>query len=52
MIVVRDREAGNIIQKVGTFYEGRSLVKKFEQHDKEEGIFQEDFYEVAEIEEE
>ena len=46
MIVIRDREAGNIIGKVSSFEEGNALVKKY---NKEDG---ENFYEVVELEEE
>jgi hypothetical protein len=49
MIVVRDREAGNIIEQVGSWEEGLNTIKKFEQQDIQDGCYSQDFYEVAEI---
>ena len=46
MIVIRDREAGNIIGEVSSFEEGNALIIKY---NKEDG---ENFYEVVELEEE
>lgn len=47
MIVVRDREAGNIIEQVNSYDEGEEVLARFEAEDKAEGIYEEDFYEVA-----
>lgn len=44
MIVVRDREAGNVIEEVATVQEGLELIAEFEADDKANEI-----YEVAEI---
>lgn len=49
MIVVRDREAGNIIDVVLSIQEGEKLIAMYEEIDKREGLYSEDFYEVAEI---
>lgn len=49
-LVVRDSLAGNIIEEVATLEEGKNLIKKFEEEDKEEDNYTPDFYEVAEVE--
>lgn len=49
MIVIRDREAGNIITEVDSWEEGIQLIAEYEAEDKEEGTYTPDFYEVAEI---
>jgi hypothetical protein len=49
MIVVRDREAGNIIEQVGSWEEGLNTIKEFEQQDIQDGCYSEDFYEVVEL---
>lgn len=49
MLVVRDREAGNIICEVETEAEGLHLIAEYEAEDKKEGTYTPDFYEVAEI---
>ena len=51
MIVVRNRETGTIIEQVDSFEEGEELVEKFESEDRADNIYEENFYEVAEIEE-
>lgn len=45
--VVRDREAGNIIEECPDLQYAESLVKWYEYLDHERGIYEEDFYEVA-----
>lgn len=50
MLVVRDREAGNIIERVSSVEEGLEVIRKFENQDIAEGIYEPDFYEVAEVE--
>lgn len=52
MIVVRDREAGNVIEIVESIEAGKKLIEKYEKDDQKEGIFERNFYEVAEIENE
>ena len=47
--VVRDRLAGNIIEQVNSIEEGEALICQYEESDKDEGIYEENFYEVAEI---
>lgn len=50
MIVIRDREAGNIIEKVQSFEEGLETIRQYEDEDKSDGTYEENFYEVVEIE--
>lgn len=49
MLVIRDREAGNIIEQVNSYDEGIEVLARFEAEDKAEGIYKKDFYEVANI---
>lgn len=48
IFVVRDREAGNIIDYVASEEEGLKLIQEYEQTDREDGIYQPGFYELAE----
>ena len=48
--ITRDREAGNVIDEFATLAEAEAAIEKYEADDKEEGIYEPDFYEVAEIE--
>lgn len=50
MIVVRDREAGNIIEIVESVKAGQKLIEKYEEMDKRAGLYTSNFYEVAEVE--
>ena len=45
--VVRDREAGNVIETFETEAEALYAVEKFEEEDKKDGTYTEDFYEVV-----
>ena len=47
--VIRDREAGNVIEGYKTFEKAKKALEKFEKLDKKEGAFEENFYEIAEI---
>jgi len=51
VLVIRDREAGNIIEQVSSMEEGMELIQEFEEKDKAEGTFEEGFYEIAEVDE-
>lgn len=42
-----DREAGNLIEKVVSVEAGLALIAEYEAHDKEEGIYQPNFYAVV-----
>jgi len=49
--VIRDREAGNIIEtNIPTEAMANRILKGYEESDKKEGIYVPDFYEVAEAE--
>lgn len=50
MIVVRDREAGNVIEIVESIKKGQELIEKYEEMDKRAGLYTPNFYEVAEAE--
>lgn len=49
---VRDREAGNEIDYYDSYEAAKEGLEMFEDSDREEGIYEKDFYEVAEIEKE
>ena len=49
MYVVRDREAGNVITQFETMEEAQKEIEKYEEHDKKDGVYVEDFYEIAVI---
>ena len=49
MIVVRDREAGNIIEEVKSFEEGNEKINEYEEDDILNGVYESNFYEVVEI---
>lgn len=50
IFVVRDREAGNIIDYVASKEEGVKLIEEYERADRAEGIYEPNFYELAEVE--
>lgn len=50
IFVVRDREAGNIIDYVASKEEGLKLIQEYEQADRAEDIYEPNFYELAEVE--
>lgn len=50
--VIRDREAGNVIEQYNTLEEARLALTKFKEHDKKEGIFIPNFYEIYDSEKE
>jgi hypothetical protein len=47
--VTRDKEAGNIIEYFNTKEEAQQAIEDYERSDKIEGIYEADFYEVAEL---
>ena len=49
MYVVRDREAGNVITQFETMEEAQKELGRYEEQDKKEGEYVEDFYEIAVI---
>lgn len=48
--VVRDREAGNVIEYCKTLEEAESTVMVYEDADKDDGIYTPNFYEIVEEE--
>lgn len=46
--VIRDREAGNVIDKFDTFEEAKRTLEEYENSDRLEGIYEENFYEIVE----
>lgn len=48
--IIRDREAGNEISEHDTLLEAVEMLKLFEEIDKNEGTFTENFYEIVEVE--
>lgn len=47
--VVRDTEAGNVIEYVDSLEEGLMLIQDYEQEDIKDGIYKPNFYECSEI---
>jgi hypothetical protein len=45
---IRDREAGNVIDTFTSLEEAKKELKKFEEQDKTDGSYTEDFYEIIE----
>lgn len=45
--IVRDEEAGNIIEEFDSFEEAEKRIEEFEYSDKEEDVFEKDFYEIV-----
>ena len=45
---IQDREAGNVIEKGLTYEEAVDLLEKFEEEDKNDGTYTENFYEIVE----
>lgn len=48
--VTRDREAGNVIDYFPSVGAAEAALREYEEADKKEGTYEEDFYEVASIE--
>lgn len=46
--IIRDREAGNVIETVNTREEAESIIEQYEYEDREEGSYTPDFYEIVE----
>ena len=49
MYVVRDREAGNVITQFETMKEAQKELEKYIAEDEKDGVYVEDFYEIAVI---
>jgi len=48
--IIRDKEAGNIIDKFDTYEEAVKELTKYEAEDKANGTYTDDFYEIIEAE--
>ena len=48
--VIQDKEAGNIIDKFSSLKDAEKELNEYEQSDKEDGIFEPDFYKIQEVE--
>lgn len=44
--LIRDRESGNVISKFATLKDARMALELYEEQDKVDGIYKEDFYEI------
>lgn len=49
---IQDREAGNVIEEGLGYDEAVETLSKFENQDKKEGTYTENFYEIVEVENE
>ncbi len=49
--IIRDREAGNVIEECDSEAEALAIIKEYEKEDKQEGYFKGNFYEAVLIEE-
>lgn len=45
--VIRDREAGNVIDEYNTLQEAEQVLAQFEEEDKKNGVYTPDFYEIV-----
>ena len=52
MFWIRDSIAGNKINEFTTIEEARMEIQKYEKEDKEDGFYEEDFYEIYDEENE
>lgn len=50
MYIIRDKEAGNIIEQFNSYEEAQTQLEEYEQTDRCEGTYTADFYEVVENE--
>ena len=45
--IIRDREAGNVIDSFNTLQEAKQALISFELEDKNSGVYEDDFYEIT-----
>lgn len=45
--LIRDYEAGNLIESCDTLEEAQAIVQQYEKQDKADGTYTEDFYEIV-----
>jgi hypothetical protein len=48
MYIIRDRETGNEIERVNTRWAAEALLTAYEELDKNDGVYEPDFYEIVE----
>lgn len=48
MFIIRDRETGTFIDSFDSYQDAEAALKEYETEDKEEGIFEPEFYEIIE----
>lgn len=49
--VIRDREAGNVIDEFSDYFKAEESLALYEWQDKKDGIYEKDFYEIVEAKE-
>ena len=47
MYIIRDKEAGNIIDRFFTFKDAENALEEYETADKADGTYTPDFYEIV-----
>ena len=47
MLIIRDREAGNVIEHFNTLEEAEKKLAEYEEQDKRDNIYVKDFYEIV-----
>ncbi len=50
--IIRDSEAGNVIEECDSLKEAKKILSKYEQTDREENTYTEGFYEIYDRENE
>lgn len=45
--IIQDREAGNVIDSFNTIEEAEKALIEYEEQDKKDGIYEENFYEIT-----
>lgn len=50
--IIQDRQAGNKIEEFDSLQEAQNKLQEYEEQDKAEGIYEKNFYEIVEKEEE
>ena len=49
--IVQDRQAGNVIENFKTIEEAQKALIQFEEQDKIDGFYEDNFYEIVTLEE-
>lgn len=47
--IIQCKENGDLIEEVETLREAKEILNKYEEDDKKDGIYEEDFYEIAQL---